>query len=392
MPRRTNLTIDELPYQYKGKKLQLHKSYTNPRFESNTVLTDDIYTYIDFYFASHKESMKYKNPAVSKPKYGNEMQYHYSFYWKQSMNFYYAAKKLPIEATPLLSYYSMLNAVKAYLAFKCDYIEDFVEHFLGHGLFEKIDASANDLNTIMVARKIKGVYPLFAKMMDSNFDTIWPNGQSNAFTLKQLLYNLAFIHRAFITTYTTPRGAKIPELFIPLENNSVPCYHKGNDFNLYLQIELEKIFFGISANSIPVQYSTSMSPLLTIKNGAPFILVSANGARRNTTDSLSTDFRNLNSELRKEFQYIRSSKRLWYLKRTNLQGQDIINLNSMSLIMAAMHRISEIARYKPEQLAHLMKSKENWLMHEFLTLALDQFIDELAAEITGQDIMCTGMK
>ena len=64
----------------------------------------------------------------------------------------------------------------------------------------------------------------------------------------------------------------------------------------------------------------------------------------------------------------------------------------MSLIMAAMHRISEIARYKPEQLAHLMKSKENWLMHEFLTLALDQFIDELAAEITGQDIMCTGMK
>ena len=57
MPRRTNLTIDELPYQYKGKKLQLHKSYTNPRFESNTVLTDDIYTYIDFYFASHKKSL-----------------------------------------------------------------------------------------------------------------------------------------------------------------------------------------------------------------------------------------------------------------------------------------------------------------------------------------------
>lgn len=53
---------------------------------------------------------------------------------------------------------------------------------------------------------------------------------------------------------------------------------------------------------------------------------------------------------------------------------------------------SEIVRYKPEQMAHLLNSKENWLLHEFLTLALDQFIDELAAEITGQDIMCTGVK
>ncbi|MFR3200713.1 MAG: hypothetical protein ACLTOW_16325 [Blautia wexlerae] len=51
-----------------------------------------------------------------------------------------------------------------------------------------------------------------------------------------------------------------------------------------------------------------------------------------------------------------------------------------------------MVRYKPEQMAHLLNSKENWLLHEFLTLALDQFIDELAAEITGQDIMCTGVK
>ena len=91
-------------------------------------------------------------------------------------------------------------------------------------------------------------------------------------------------------------------------------------------------------------------------------------------------------------QYIKSSKRLWYLRRSNLGSSDIINANSMLIEMAAMHRFSEIVRYKPEQLARLMDSKENWLTHEFLSHALDQFIDEIAAEITGQDIMCTGVK
>ena len=60
--------------------------------------------------------------------------------------------------------------------------------------------------------------------------------------------------------------------------------------------------------------------------------------------------------------------------------------------MAAMHRLSEIARYKPEQLNRLMHSKENWLIHEFISQSLDQFIDELAAQITKQDIMGINQK
>ena len=93
--------------------------------------------------------------------------------------------------------------------------------------------------------------------------------------------------------------------------------------------------------------------------------------------------------------YIRGSKRLWYLKRTelqNAQGPEVINLSDLTINMAAMHRVSEIARYKPEQLNRLMKSKENWLLHEFIAQALDQFIGELAAEITKQDIMNAGQK
>jgi len=39
-----------------------------------------------------------------------------------------------------------------------------------------------------------------------------------------------------------------------------------------------------------------------------------------------------------------------------------------------------------------MKSKQNWLIHEFINKGLDQFIDEISCEITGEDIMCTGYR
>ena len=39
-----------------------------------------------------------------------------------------------------------------------------------------------------------------------------------------------------------------------------------------------------------------------------------------------------------------------------------------------------------------MKSKQNWLLLEFINKALDQFVDEIGCEITGNDIMCTGYK
>lgn len=392
MPKRISIEIDDMPYQYKGRKLQIGKSYTSPDFGSQTVLTDDIFTYIDFYFASHKKAMKYHNVAVAKPKYGDEKKYHYSFYWKQAMSFYKAAKNLPIESVPLVSYYSMLNAVKAFLAFKCEYIEDFVEHFSRHGLFENTSVAGNDLSTIKVGRQNKGVFALFGKKIESNFDTIWPSGKMHPITLKKLLYNIAFIHRAYITTYNTPRGAKIPELFIPIRTSKPLCYYKGNDSNLYLKFEVERSLFGVAPMSIPSAYITSISSKFRVCNDDNFVLQSVQGTKRNSSDSLSAEFKAGNDELRREFQYIRSSKRLWYLKRTALSNNDVLNMNSMLIIMATMHRISEIVRYKPEQLAHLLSSKENWLIHEFVTLALDQFVDELAAEITGQDIMCTGIK
>jgi len=390
MPERS-LDISITPYQYKNKNLHMRKSYTTTDFKSNTILTDDVFTYIEFFFSSHKKVMKYQE-LTSKQKYGNENKYHYLFYWRQALTFYKAVKTLPVTSAPLLSYYTMLNAVKSYLAYRCEYIEDFVNDFGNHGLAKKTDLDAHDLDTITVYRKDYGVFSLFGKTLETDFDTIWPSGADNAISIKKFFYNLAYIHRAYTTTYGKKRGANIPELFIPLKTGISPSYHKASDGNLYLLFELDRHFFSSTVSSIPTTYLSSVPSDFCVNNMNKFMLQSTSGAKRNTTDSLSAEFKSLNRVLRHPFQYIRSSQRLWYLKRQLTENTELINMNSMLITMAAMHRISEIVRYKPEQLAHLMDSKENWLIHEFISLSLDQFIDEIAAEITGHEIMGTNIK
>ncbi|MDD2586298.1 MAG: YaaC family protein [Syntrophomonadaceae bacterium] len=388
MPRRVEVVLDDIPYQYKNKSLRMTKAYTSQDYRRSTVLTDDVYTYVDFFFNSHKKIMKYQD-STNKAKYGDPNKYQYNFYWKQSMAFYNAAKTLPIESSPLASYYAMLNAVKALIAFREQYVDNFVTNFSAHGLNEDRKSIGESLDTIAVQRINFGVFVEFGRLMEKDFDILWPKKKS--YSIKELIYNLSFLHRAYITTYTTPRSKKIPELFIPLQAGSCPMYYKANDNNLYLKFAVDPTHFSLASTGLPSNVMNTISTEFEECRDKKFMLKSVNGAKRNK-DSISGELRTLNLDLRKQFQYIKSAKRLWYLKRSKISGSGVLNVNCMLIIMAVMHRFSEIVRYKPEQLERLMKSKENWLVHEFLSLALDQFIDEIAAEITGQDIMCTGVK
>lgn len=78
---------------------------------------------------------------------------------------------------------------------------------------------------------------------------------------------------------------------------------------------------------------------------------------------------------------------MWYIKRTRVNNDDVLNISTITINMAVMHRLSEIARYKPEQLDRLMNGNENWLLHEYMQAALDQFVDEMASEITGREVL-----
>jgi len=43
-------------------------------------------------------------------------------------------------------------------------------------------------------------------------------------------------------------------------------------------------------------------------------------------------------------------------------------------------------------LAKHFRSKHNWLLSEFVMKALDQYVDEISAEITGAQIMISGIR
>ncbi len=385
MPSEAKLVINEFPYQFMNRFIRMGKAYTRQDFQSNTILTDDVFTYIDFYFSSYKKRMKYKDSGL-REKYGNPDKYDFSFYWKQSMSFYQASKLLPIESSPLASYYSMLNAVKSLIAFREKYVDDFVKDFNQHGLHEDNSSAGENLETICVKRKQRGVFCFFGRILENDFERLWP--VDRAWSIKELLYNLAFVHRAYTVTYSSSSGKKVHEQFFPIKAGKSPFYTVGNDEKLYMIAELDSERFSPMITALPSSVCSTIPDSLMPLHG--FWIRSKLGARKNSK-TLSTEFNELNQDLRRNFQYIKSGKRLWYLKQTMRTGSSI-NMNSMLIILATMHRFSEIVRYKPEQLARLLNSKENWLIHEFLTLALDQFIDEIATEITGQDIMCTGIK
>lgn len=391
MPKRSTFELNNKPLHQKGRDLRMSKAYTNQDFAKPTVLTDDVFPYVTFFYASHSKAMKFKDSA-NKTKYGNPNQYKYDFYWNQAETFYRAAKMLPFEASPVAAYYCMLNAAKSYLSYSSETADDFVEEFGMHGILEDNNDTGEDLANILVKHKQKGVFPLFAGSLDSDFETIWPCG-TKSYSLESLLYNLPFVHRAYMMTYST-RDKKVEELFLPLAAGDMPKYYKGNDGKAYLCVDLEKRHFLGNAQTLPNTVIASIHSDFNVLNGNGFRLIDSNGARYNST-SISGEIKSNTNQYRKQFAYIRGSKRLWYMKRSQLTGTrdaEVINLNTMTINMAAMHRVSEIARYKPEQLSRLMKSKENWLLHEYISKALDQFIDELAAEITKQDIMCTGQK
>jgi len=66
MPRITQLILDKSPIHFNGKSLRMIKPYTFQNFKKHTVLTDEIFTFVDFYFSTHLKTMKYTDYSVLK--------------------------------------------------------------------------------------------------------------------------------------------------------------------------------------------------------------------------------------------------------------------------------------------------------------------------------------
>jgi hypothetical protein len=78
--------------------------------------------------------------------------------------------------------------------------------------------------------------------------------------------------------------------------------------------------------------------------------------------------------------------------KRQMAGAQYMSRYGLTLMMAAMHRLSELSRYDPAGLIKYLEGKENWLLTEFIELAAMQFIDEIVCEITSLEFGNPGIR
>lgn len=294
-------------------------------------------------------------------------------FWEQAQSYYSASRHLPTQSSPLTTYYCFLNAAKALLTVKG---VDFSNH---HGVSGKFDPeSKRTLRNELVAFKGGGILPELSKLLGEE-------EQRDEHSLTDILSNLPFIHRAFRHTFRSH-----PELFVPLRN---VVYRRGTDNYVWMTAKIEGRFAdGRSLATLPKQFEIDDGyhddcVIRTRRKVQWFSKISSREDRDRAIQRLHTYHR----KLRPHIVYISASPDLWYIKR-EMAGANAIQRYSLTLIMAAMHRLSELSRYDPAGLRRYLDGKENWLLTEFIELAPMQFLDELVCEMTSLEFGMPGIR
>lgn len=301
-------------------------------------------------------------------------------YWDQAQHFFNAAKELPAYSAPLPLYYSLLNAVKALLEAKGQSYTSY------HGIsgFDMRNSPGARISLEAEGLKIKGggVLPALIQYFGETETTL-------RYSLVDVLANLAFVHRAYSLSY------RKSELFLSIHQ---PRYvSAGNGQARFQACIPAEHTHGATLNTLPATFQhRDPDDDEQWEFGEDCKILEStetfgwSGRRR----ASAKDIRNLKKfhrKIRIDLNYISGQEPYWYIKR-NLAGINRINRNNLTLIFMAMHRMSEIARYKPVELNVLLDGRRNWLIYEFIRAAQNQFLDEIAAEITGNEISRAGLR
>ncbi len=342
-----------------SKVIHLMKPITSADYTVKTVLTNSAWKYVELWL---KRQNSYKAKRAL-------------FYWNQSCNFFKASEGLPIESRPLTSYYSCLNATKALLAINGSDSIDFDN--LSHGITsDRKQWKTNNLKDAQALFLGSGVLCELSRYLGEV-------AEKKSYSIYDLLYNIPCVHRTFSITY------QCPELFIPIR-----------DINFMIDTELKKgwVQFQVDeryANGNSLRWIPKRFEKVEYKDSGKYLLRQKDRFKWDIHGDKKERLRNLSkyhSKVRKYMHYIFGDMRLWYIKKEIPTNSSILNRNSLPLIFAVMHWLSELTRYNPEKFDTMMKTKQNWLINEFVDNALYQFIDEISCEMTDADIMTSGYK
>lgn len=330
-----------------------HKSLVAPSFKSRNVLTNSPWTFVALWLQRNR-----KVQAL--------------FYWEQAQEFHKVSVGLPLRSAPLLLYYCFMNATKALLLAK------------GVRFDERHGVSAHP----KVVPGAKRTFPregirIYPEGILPSLSTYYGEAEvSKTHTLQELFFNMVFIHRTYCLTYSSQK-----EMFLPLAN----CEY-------VYDTRTKQVFFKADiARNIPFKPAVKKLPptfVVAADIGPRAIRSEANLLWRKPGRPTATNVQELiefNRTLRQELHFINGAQTLWYLK-TPTPGPGRLKRQLPTLILAAMHRLSEICRYHPLQLQSLLSGQKNWLLSEFIQMSATQFIDEIASEMTGYQFLVPNVR
>jgi YaaC-like protein len=205
------------------------------------------------------------------------------------------------------------------------------------------------------------------------------------YNLKELLANMSFIHRTYSLTFVSQS-----EIFFSLVNFKYVFDTDTNSVYFYAKPEKQESKTK-ARNRLP-------SSLEVVETDTGFYIRSTASIpwRRPTkaTQAEMTALLGLHRELRFDLQYINGTYTLWYAKMNFTRGHSTRRVQRAlpTLILAAAHRLSEICRCRPDQLSAFLEGSQNWLLSEFVAMSSDQFIDEIASEITGNQFFVPNVR
>ncbi len=338
----------------KKKSLKPHKSAVDPVLYSKNVLTNSPWNFVELWLKKNgqKEAL---------------------FYWAQAKEFHKASSGLPTQSAPLLHYYSFMNATKALLASKNVTFNP--HHGVGsHNM--RGESSKISITNEGVQIKTNGILPALSTYLEET-------ETSNTHSLQDLLFNLPYIHRTYCLTYPSQT-----DMFIPIKNAQFVVDKNTNE--AYFRASLSRDF----ANNHVIK----RLPSLIIKDSSqPDVF----GIRSASTVPFTRPSRPIQSEinslkdlhksLRHVLQYINGSETLWYIK-SEPAGPNRLKRFPLTITLAAMHRLSELSRYKPLELDSFLSGQKNWLLSEFIQQSPNQFFDEIASEITGYQFLVPNIR
>ena len=339
------------------RQVRFHRGICNADFSERRVIASSPWEFVSLWLRKHGN-------ADAK------------IYWEQARHFFESARELPVQSAPLPLYYSFMNAVKALLETKR------IPYLPYHGVagFDMRAGGRVLLDNEGIKIKAGGILPsLISYFNETAIDS--------KYSLSDVLSNLAFIHRSFSIVY------KRKEIFLSIHE---PRYVKAESGRARFQATLPpEHTHGQTINTMPAAFLVRRVDDGDEDDWGDHVIESVgtfawSGARCPT----DADIRNLTTfhkSMRLNINYIAGVQPYWYVKR-NLATYQRIDRNNLVLILMAMHRMSEIARYKPVELDNLLKGAKNWIVHEFIRAAQNQFIDEIAAEITGYEISPAGIR